>query len=231
MLADFSLLISDSEILRVTVKDGGDFMHSFYELTTLSCPILSVPEVSVGALAFVSDDGAAGELLGCWRTEIGQLGRLLLLRGFETAEELAAERRRALLSVDPFHAGGVVTALSMDSYAPFPFLPPVQPRPMGGIYEFRTYYLKPGGLPPTVAGWKKAIEPAREYTSHLVINMYGLDGPPRITHIWGFESLEQRAALRAKFYAAGLWPPPGGPEQIVEATSTIALSEDSSPLR
>jgi hypothetical protein len=36
--------------------------------------------------------------------------------------------------------------------------------------------------------------------------MYALDGPPRITHIWGFESLEQRAALRAKFYAAGLWP-------------------------
>jgi hypothetical protein len=206
-------------------------MHSFYELTILSCPILSVPEVSGGALAFVSEDGAAGELLGCWRTEIGQLGRLLLLRGFETAEELAAERRRALLSVDPFHAGGVVTALSMDSYAPFPFLPPVQPRRMGGIYEFRTYHLRPGGLPPTLAGWKKAIEPASEYTSHLAINMYALDGSPRITHIWGFESLEQRAALRAKFYAAGLWPPSGGPEQIVEATSTIALSEDSSPLR
>jgi hypothetical protein len=102
---------------------------------------------------------------------------------------------------------------------------------MGGIYEFRTYHLKPGGLPPTLAGWKKAIEPAREYTSHLAINMYALDGPPRITHIWGFESLEERAALRAKFYAAGLWPPQGGPEQILEATSTIALSEDSSPLR
>jgi hypothetical protein len=206
-------------------------MHSIYELTTLSCPLLSVPEAWTGARAFIGEGDAAGELLGCWRTEIGQLGRLLLLRGFETAEELAGERRRALVSVDPFHAGGVVTALSMDSYAPFPFLPPVQPGPMGGIYEFRTYHLKPGGLPPTLAGWEKAIKPAREYTSHLVINMYALDGPPRITHIWGFESLEQRAALRAKFYAAGLWPPQGGPEQIAEATSTIALPEDSSPLR
>jgi len=206
-------------------------MHTIYELTTLSCPLLSVSEAWVGARAFIGEGDAAGELLGCWRTEIGQLGRLLLLRGFETAEELAGERRRALLSGDPFHAGGVVTALSMESYAPFPFLPPVQPRPMGGIYEFRTYHLKPGGLPPTLAGWEKAIKPAREYTSHLVINMYALDGPPRITHIWGFESLEQRAALRAKFYAAKLWPPQGGPEQIAEATSTIALPEDSSPLR
>ena len=206
-------------------------MHTIYELTSLSCPLLSLSKAWDGARAFIGEDDAAGELLGSWRTEIGQLGRLLLLRGFETAEELAAERRRALLSVDPFHAGGVVTAWNMESYAPFPFLPPVQPRPMGGIYEFRTYHLKPGGLPPTLAGWEKAIKPAREYTSHLVINMYALDGPPRITHIWGFESLEQRAALRAKFYAAGLWPPQGGPEQIAEATSTIALPEDSSPLR
>jgi hypothetical protein len=205
-------------------------MHSIYELTTLSCPILSVSEACGGARDFVSEDGAAGELLGCWRTEIGQLGRLLLLRGFETAEELAAERRRALLSVDPFHGGDVVTALSMDSYAPFPFLPPARARAMGGIYEFRTYHLKPGGLPPTLTGWEKAITPASEYTRHLVINMYALDGPPRITHIWGFESLEQRAALRAKFYAAGLWPPQGGPEQILEATSTIALPESKSPL-
>ena len=194
-----------------------------------SCPCLR--RGPAHALSFIGEGDAAGELLGCWRTEIGQLGRLLLLRGFETAEELAGERHRALLSVDPFHAGGVVTALSMKSYAPFSFLPPVQPRPMGGIYEFRTYHLKPGGLPPTLAGWEKAIKPAREYTSHLVINMYALDGPQRITHIWGFESLEQRAALRAKFYAAGLWPPQGGPEQIAEATSTIALSEDSSTFR
>jgi hypothetical protein len=61
--------------------------------------------------------------------------------------------------------------------------------------------------------------------------MYALDGAPRITHIWGFHSLEERAALRAKFYAAGLWPPQGGPQQILEATSTIAIPEDDSPLR
>jgi hypothetical protein len=59
--------------------------------------------------------------------------------------------------------------------------------------------------------------------------MYALDGPPRITHIWGFADLEQRAALRARSYAAGIWPPPGGPAQIAEATSTIGLPERYSP--
>lgn len=52
----------------------------------------------------------------------------------------------------------------------------------------------------------------------------------RITRIWGFTSLEERAAFRARPYAAGVWPPQGGPEQIIKATSTIALPESYSPL-
>ena len=124
-----------------------------------------------------------------------------------------------------------MSALSTDSYAAFPFLPPVRPATFGGVYEFRTYRLKPGGLPPTMAAWEKAIGPARAYTAHLVINMYALDGPPRITHVWGFGSVEQRGALRAEVYGAGVWPPAGGPDQIIEATSTIALADAHSPLR
>jgi NIPSNAP len=200
-------------------------MNQLYELTTLSFPLLSVSEVSGAARAYVIDPNAAGEVLGYWRTEIGTLGRLLILRGFKTAEDLAAERMRALLSSNPFNGGSVVTSLEMESYAPFPFLPPAKIYSQQKVYEFRTYRLKPGGLPATLAGWKEAIEPAHEYTAHLVINMYALDGPSRITHIWGFSSLEERALLRSNVYATGVWPPKGGPENILEATSTIALPE------
>ena len=202
-----------------------------YELATLSCPLLALPQAAERAEAWVKDPEAKGRLLGCWRSELGTLGRLLVLRGFDTAEELAIERRRALLSADPFHAGPLVTALSMESHAPFPFLPPIRTGDRGGIYEFRTYRLKPGGLPPTLAGWEAAIGQARDYTDHLVVNMYALDGPPRITHLWAFASLQQRAELRARAYGAGVWPPRGGPEQILEATSTIALPQAFSPLR
>jgi hypothetical protein len=205
-------------------------MSELYELATLSFPLLSASEVSEDARAWGAAPEAGGTVLGCWRTEIGTLGRLLLLRGFESAEKLGRERRRALLSSNPFNAGSVLTALEMDSYAPFPFLPPVKAGVEGKVHEFRTYRLKPGGLPPTLAGWEQAIGPAHEYTAHLVINMYALDGPPRITHIWRFNSLDERGSLRSKAYAAGLWPPHGGPENIHEATSTIALPEIWSPL-
>lgn len=201
-----------------------------FELTTLACPLLGAGEVAQRARAWAAGPQAGGSLLGCWRTELGTLGRVLVLRGFDTPDALQAERRRALLSADPFNAGELATSLSMESHAPFPFLPPLRTGARGPVYELRTYRLRPRGLPPTLAGWEAAIGPAREYTAHLVTNLYALDGPPRITHIWGFADLAQRSALRAAAYASGAWPPRGGPEQILEATATIALPEPGSPL-
>lgn len=200
-------------------------MSEYYELTTLAFPLLSTPEVARAARHWVSAPDASGTLLGCWRTEFGLLGRLLILRGFDDAGALQRERRRALLSSNPFNAGHLITALEMDSYAPFSFLPPVRLGAPAVVSEFRTYKLKPGGLPPTLAGWEAAISPAKDYTTHLMINMYALDGAPRITHIWNFDSLAQRALLRQTAYGAGVWPPKGGPENISEATSIIALPE------
>lgn len=201
-----------------------------YELVTLSGSLLEQDAMGAAARDWVSEAGAEGQLLGSWRTEIGELFQIIILRGFHTPDELERERHRALMSARPFNVSKADVQVRMERYAPFPFLQPVVPRALGTFYEFRTYHLKPGGLAPTLAAWEQAIGPARAYTSHLVINMYALDGLPRITHIWGFSSLEERAALRAKHYAEGLWPPKGGPEQIARATSTICIPEVHSPL-
>ncbi|MFM0415334.1 NIPSNAP family protein [Paraburkholderia aromaticivorans] len=201
-----------------------------YELTTLSCSLLEQDTVSDGARRWVADTDAAGTLLGSWRTEIGELARIIVLRKFETAHELQRERERAYMAGQPFHIMNPHIQLDIESYALFPFLPEVQPATFGKFYELRRYWLKPGGVAPTIAAWEQAIAPAKAYTSHLVANMYALDGPPRITHIWGFSSLEERMNLRAQHYAAGLWPPDGGPQQIEKATSTICLPEAWSPM-
>ena len=57
-----------------------------YELATLSCPLLAVGRASEGVYDWVKGAEAKGELFGCWRTEIGSLGRLIVLRGFEAPE-------------------------------------------------------------------------------------------------------------------------------------------------
>jgi len=201
-----------------------------YELTKLSGPLLELPAISAAATAWMAD-ADTGRLLGLWHSEIGELGAVLLLRSFASYDELAAERQRYNQSANPFNSAGLVRSVQQESYQGFDFLPAVEPRAYGGLYEFRTYWLKPGGLPPTLAAWQAALAPAKAYTTHLVINMIALDGPPRITHLWGFESIQQRFDLRAEHYAAGLWPPKGAPEQIDRATSMIALAVESSPLR
>ncbi|NDL62157.1 NIPSNAP family protein [Acerihabitans arboris] len=199
----------------------------FYELTKLSVPPLELDNASARAWRWVKAPEAGGRILGFWRTEIGELFQLLVLRGFDQLEALQRERERAQLSHTPFNLAGQAVGISMESYRPFPFLPPApsQVEEPGAFYEIRTYRLKPGGLGPTLAGWEKALPPARAYSSHLITNMYALDGPPRITHIWKFASLEERGRLRAEHYAAGLWPPQGGPRQIAGATSFICLAE------
>jgi hypothetical protein len=195
-----------------------------YELVTLSSQPLEQDAVSCGAHQWVSNS-TAGRLLGAWRTELGELFQIMLLRAFETPEALTRERSRALESTRPFNIETPAVGLRMESFAAFPFLPDVEPAMHGSVYEFRTYWLKPGGLPSTIAAWEQAIRPAQAYTSHLVVNLYALDGPPRIVHIWGFSSLAERGELRARHYAEGLWPPKGGPQRIARATSMIAVPE------
>jgi len=200
-----------------------------YELTKLSGPLLELPTISAAAVDWMA--GAdAGQVLGYWHSEIGELGLVLILRSFASHDELAAERQRYNQSAHPFKDKGLIRSVRQESYQAFDFLPAVEPRALGGLYEFRTYWLKPGGLPPTLAAWQAALEPAKAYTEHLVVNMIALDGPPRITHIWGFDSIQQRFDLRAAHYAAGLWPPRGAPEQIERATSLIALAGEHSRL-
>ena len=166
-----------------------------YELATLSGSLLKLGDMDEAAQTWMAQ-AATGTVLGRWRTDIGPLGQVLLLRGFDDHKALAEERRRTLLDPDPFHVADLADAIRQESFEGFPFLPPAAPREAGGVYEFRTYHLTVGGLPATLAGWEAAIGPAKAYTDHLVINMFALDGPARIKHVWGFNSLEQRAALR-----------------------------------
>ncbi|AQW48657.1 NIPSNAP family protein [Streptomyces violaceusniger] len=194
-----------------------------YELATLSLKLRTVPKALSALETYTTSDATGGRLLGCWEPEHGVIvGQLLLLRGFENAEELTEERTRVLTSADPFGIGEHLTGFQVESYAPLPFLPPVEPGHYGSVYEFRTYRLKVGGLVPTMAGWEAAV-PERTRLHPLTTAMYGLDGVPRITHIWPFPDLNARLEIRRESYERGIWPPENGPENIAHATSTIAL--------
>jgi hypothetical protein len=201
-----------------------------YELASLSLKHQTIPKALADLESYATNTATGGQLLGCWEPEHGVIfNQLLVLRGFPDHAALWSERNRLLASSDPFGIGDHLLSFTAESYVPFPFIPPVRPGSYGGVYEFRTYHLKIGGLAPTMAGWQKAL-PERTNIHPLITNMYALDGVPRITHIWPFPSLNDRLSIRREAAERGLWPPENGPENIAFATSTIAMPTAISPL-
>lgn len=202
---------------------------SFYEIATLSTVIFGAGKAGPGIEAWAR--AGAGRLLGAFGTDIGALNKVILLRGFDSLEEMMAERERALRSDDPFGCAEHLTGLTMESYRGLDFLPPVQTGAFGPVYELRTYVMKVNGLMPTMGKWEQAVPPRSEY-SPLTVAMYGLDGAPRLTQLWPYPTLEARGRARAQSVADGKWPPKGGPDWLTpDMTSQIMLPLAWSPLQ
>jgi hypothetical protein len=202
-----------------------------YELATLTIKIGSAPAVTDGVEAYTRNAAAKGQLLGCWMADIGDLNKVYVLRGFDDVAQLNAERTRGLNTANPFNCGDALTALELDSYAPFPWLPPIKVGNFGPLYEIRTYKVKPGGVPATINLWEQAVPP-RIKLSPMLIAMHTLDGPARFTHIWPYPSLDARAKIRGTAIAEGIWPPKGGADWLTgDMRTTITLPLACSPLK
>jgi len=202
---------------------------SLYELATLDTIIFGAGKASAGIEAWIGE--GSGRLCGAWGTDVGTLNRVFVLRAFDNLETMMAERERAIRSANPFGCVEHLVSLNMESYRALDFLPPVEPGSYGPIYEFRTYRTKINGIAPTMEKWAEAVPPRQVY-SRLTVAMYGLDGSPRLTQIWPYESLAARTEARSKSVADGKWPPKGGPDWLTsDMTSQIALPLPFSPLK
>ena len=179
------------------------------------------------------DKTLAGDsnLLACWYSDIGALNRILIIRKSAGADAAIENRFAALSARNPFGIGEFVTDLSLDTYVPFDFMPPVQGGAYGPCYEVRSYVLKPDGLAPTIKLWRKAV-PGRAGVSPLLAAMVAVTGAAiRFMHIWPYKSFDERARLREKAVADGVWPPPGGPGHLISQQADIYLPAAFSPLR
>ena len=107
----------------------------------------------------------------------------------------------------------------------------MQPGKFGPCYEVRTYLLKPDGLAPTIALWRKAVPP-RLAVSPLLAAMTSVTGSvTRFMHIWPYATLDERTRLRDKAVADGVWPPPAGPSHLASQQVDIYYPAAFSPLR
>src|SRR5436309_14980681 len=75
------------------------------------------------------------------------------------------------------------------------------------IYEIRTYQLKAGSLAEVEKRFGEGYEYRKKY-SPLTAFWHTEVGPlNEIIHVWGYESLQERAKIRAEAAKAANWPP------------------------
>lgn len=203
----------------------------YFELAKLTVRFGTAGKASAAIKAYSEAPDAQGTLYGVWFSDIGDLNQIAILRGFETLQDLHAERERGLRSADPFGCAEIMTAIEWHSYKSFDWLPAPVPGNYGAVYEIRTYHFKTGGLPHTLDKWKEAL-PARQQVSPCPVAMYALDGAPRFTQIWPYASLNDRSAARSDAVKQGIWPPKGGPDWLTtDMHAQIFMPTEVSPLK
>ena len=139
-------------------------------------------------------------------------------------------RHKLLLQKKPLNCSEWLLSMRSENYALFPFLPAVQPGKMGRWYEFRTYHVRQGAMAETIEAWKDAV-PARVAMSPMAGAFVALDGEqPRFLNVWAYDSLEDRARIRAEAVREGVWPPKGGPANLTKMQSTVCAPVAFSPL-
>jgi NIPSNAP len=200
-----------------------------HELTTLEIKVFSNAKVYAALQERLP--AAGGTLIGAFNADIGDLSRVLLLREFADANAAAAAKQLLLLDTDPLGCGEWLVSLKSNSFALFPFLSAPKPGAYGTWYELRTYSLRQGKLAETIEAWKDAL-PARHAMSPCVGAFTALDGEqPRFLNIWAYQSVDERAAIRADAVAKGVWPPKGGPANLTKMQSDLCVPLSFSPLK
>lgn len=204
-----------------------------FELITFTVRVGTHPKAMEQIKSTLDNDDVQGQLFGCWRSELGPLNQVAVLRGFDTFESRQAERLRLLTAGNPLGVEAYMTNMQIDDYTLFPFLTGIKTGDFGPYYELRVYDVRPSGLQATFDSWGDAM-PARtgDAYSPLTAAFYATNGRiPRILHIWPYRTLQERLDVRKRSVNDGVWPPEGGPAELLDMHSTIYLPAGFSPLQ
>jgi hypothetical protein len=171
-------------------------------------------------------------LAAFWHTEIGPLNEIIHVWPYQDIAERARVRAEAAKDPNwPPKISEFIEHMESEVLVPFPFLPDLLPGKMGPFFEMRCYAIKPGTLPGLIERWKGAI-PERVKMSPLALAGHVEFGEAnRFIHIWAYQSLDQRTAVRTKAREAGIWPPPGGGGTLLTQMNKIVMPSAFSPVQ
>jgi len=103
----------------------------------------------------------------------------------------------------------------------FAFFPTSPPHTEGGIFELRSYQLKPGTLLEWENTWRRGIEARRKFVSPIGAWFTQIGRLHQVHHMWQYPNLESRKEMREKAWQIDGWA------ETVSKTAQLAKSMDS----
>ena len=201
-----------------------------YDFHTYDLKPRSVPELERGVAEVLPARLEISPLAGFWHTEAGPLDQIVHIWPYEDAAEREEARREMKARNVWGDLGDFVVNMQSDVYLPAPFTRPLEPAVFGPLYEMRTYTYMSGEIAQVIDAWGEAIEEREKY-SPLVGAFYSDSGAMnRWTHIWAYQSFEQRMIVREETRDLGIWPP-ARPVVPMHQESKLLIPAEFSPLQ
>ena len=203
-----------------------------YEIRTYDIAPRSLAEVEKRFAEGYEYRKKYSELFAFWHTEIGPLNQIIHVWPYASLEERARVRAEASKDSNwPPKIREFITGMSAEIVQPFSFVPRPQPGKLGPFYELRYYTIKPGSLPDLAAGWEAKIPERAKLSPIVMAGAVDFGTANGFVHIWAYNSLDQRMAVRADATKKGLWPPPGGGDRLISQQTKIVMPSSFSPLQ
>lgn len=165
---------------------------------------------------------------GVWRTDAGALNQIISLWTASDQADAVRTSTEILSSLNDIRVDGRLLKLTAA-----PFSPPLLPRRLGGIYEFRFYTFRPKSFAGIVDRWRGAIGQRLEVSPLLGVWCEQGASVDELVHAWAYEDANAWQSVRREVMARGVWPPPPtaeSSEALLRQTSVIALPAPFSPI-
>ena len=206
-----------------------------YEVRTYTLKPRSLPEVLKRFGEAYQKRKELSQLYAFWYSEIGQLNQIVHVWPYKDLNERVQIRAEAIKrGIWPPKTAEFMVTMRTDIMIPWGDVPPLSGK-VGPYFEMRTYTYKAGDLPKIQANWTKAL-PNRLKLSPLLALWYSEIGElNQFIHIWPYQSLDQRIAVRKQAVDSGQWPPPQGEGDaaytLIAQENKILLAAPFSPLQ
>ncbi|KAI4528887.1 hypothetical protein EV122DRAFT_257641 [Schizophyllum commune] len=165
------------------------------------------------------------KLSGNWEVIVGEQDTFIHILEYEHYG--GYDKTMDLVRREPHHVSAYnamrpyLTSRTLQLASEFAMVPTAPPHIHGGIFELRSYQLKPGRLLEWENTWRRGIEARRKFVAPVGAWYSQVGHLHEVHHLWQYQSMEQRKEMRENAWKVDGWA------ETVSKTAELAKSMDS----